>query len=106
MAETIGERALRVLDTHGWTQNTQQDEIGRVCMFGAIAIAEYGRTISILSRTSEGYKLWLIIARLVKDETGKHHPTKWNDRRNRTEEDVRLMIKRADHILSEEDKHE
>ena len=83
MTPNIFLAALDVLDELGWTQDFFETRDGRVCLVGAL---------SRVPATSENVSLaYRRLCRLADTPV----LSDWNDAPERSEEDVRLLLKRA-----------
>ncbi len=103
MTPNIFLRALGVIDERGWYQGDYEAADGRVCLVGALSVAVCGRpwTPEIDADGEEAVcaALARLKDRLVADGMPRHVADdiagRWNDDPSTTEEDVRLLLKRA-----------
>lgn len=83
----VFENALKTLDRCGWCQYTFMNYKNEVCLVGAI---HEGSVLSNLPIMSARMYLYTLLGESI---------SAWNDDPQRTEEDVRLLLKRAIYSL-------
>jgi hypothetical protein len=94
---TIGERMLEVLDERGWCQGELTNDLGQVCLAGALRVAAFEDIMQGKPLPGAYSRFGCRLRGLVHSSIGT-----WNDAPERTEEDVRLLIKQADYELQQE----
>ena len=99
----VFEGALEELDQRGWTQGIMENDLGQVCITGAVRLALMGASF-LPAPLDSGYKEYLSIMRFLSDRIefrvlprswGEAMVVPWNDAEARTEEDVKLLLKQA-----------
>lgn len=102
MNENPFEKALEVLDNLGWTQHLLQSDDGRVCVLGSYSVANdfrtsYGRLMYPENPVVRHVRSAILSAGWEPPPRGNEvdEVTDWNDQPERTEEDVRLVLKHA-----------
>lgn len=103
-------QASKNIDEHGWGQGTFQNNDGQVCMSGALNMAATGWASMAPCNDIETYHAWQSARNLLNAQCrGELVALGWpsdvlddwsvipsyNDREDRTIEDVRLVFKRA-----------
>lgn len=101
--EEVVEDAMRVLDERGWCQGDWSDDEGRLCMLGALRVANYGvLTLTVLDQPVESrvgddeFNAFVLeIGATITRETGHYGIGTWNDEHAEGPEEVKLMLKKA-----------
>lgn len=99
---TLFERAIELLQDHGWVQGSYYMPGAGFCLLGALQYALTGRlplqysALGISSSTTLNAAR-MVLGELIYQDTVGTNPTRdipsWNDRHGRTKEDVILLLK-------------
>lgn len=102
----IAFKAADYMAEHGNCKYTLEDEAGRVCLEGAVRMAAYGHTRSVLGALFQGNagELWEHLGFMIRQEYPdlRAGPVSFNDDLAEGPEHVIQMLKRAGHELEEQ----
>lgn len=90
--------AADLVEKRGLAKYTQQDDLGRVCLHGAISIAATGETFRVTpayQAASAAMYRYLQSTGQGKYLQGKMHCAEWNNRPERTQEEVAAALRGA-----------
>lgn len=89
------EDAIKVIETRGWTQHDLRDGNGKVCFLGAMHMACHGDEnycqYSNKCDAESDEDVWWLAE--IESKTGTWSTASWNDQKERTVEDVILVLK-------------